>query len=146
MTPAQVFSREICQIIRTCFSQNTFQKITSVVFKKSHTWEEGGVHLRSSFWHLLMSFEKPEKSKFWKNEKKKKKVTLVYQKPQLWGSWDTELEFFCHFGPFFALYLPPRNNPDQKTNIWKNEKSIWRCHHFELEHQKTNDDHMKNGF
>ena len=27
---------------------------------KSHTYEEGGAHIRISFWHLLMSFEKPE--------------------------------------------------------------------------------------
>ena len=42
------------------------------VLKKSHTCEEGGAHLRISFWHLLMNFEKPQKSAFWKNEKKKK--------------------------------------------------------------------------
>ena len=66
------FPMKFAKFIRICFSQNTFRKIASVVFKKSHTWEEGGAHLRSSFWHLLMNFEKPEKSKFWKNEKKKK--------------------------------------------------------------------------
>ena len=27
--------------------------------KKSHTCEEGRAHLRISFWHLLMNFEKP---------------------------------------------------------------------------------------
>ena len=32
--------------------------------KKSHMCEEGGAHLRISFWHLLMNFEKPEKSEF----------------------------------------------------------------------------------
>ena len=40
--------------------------------KKSHTCEEGGAHLRIFLWHLLINFEKPEKSEFWKNEKKKK--------------------------------------------------------------------------
>ena len=34
--------------------------------------EEGGTHVRISFWHLLMNFEKPKKSEFWKNRKKKK--------------------------------------------------------------------------
>ena len=34
------------------------------VLQKSHTSEEGGAHLRISFWHLLMNFEKPEKSEF----------------------------------------------------------------------------------
>ena len=38
--------------------------------KKSHTYEEGGAHLRIFFWHLLMNFEKHEKSEFWENEKK----------------------------------------------------------------------------
>ena len=37
--------------------------------KKSHTCEEGGTHLRISFWHLLM-FEKPENQ----NVKKLKKI------------------------------------------------------------------------
>ena len=27
---------------------------------KSHTYEEAGAHIRISFWHLLMSFKKPE--------------------------------------------------------------------------------------
>ena len=31
--------------------------------EKSHRCE-GGAHLRISFWHLLMNFEKPEKSEF----------------------------------------------------------------------------------
>ena len=34
------------------------------LMKKSHTCEEGGAHLRISFWHLLMNFEKPKKSEF----------------------------------------------------------------------------------
>ena len=34
------------------------------VTEKSHTCEEGRAHLRISFWHLLMNFEKPEKSEF----------------------------------------------------------------------------------
>ena len=32
--------------------------------KKSHKCEEGGAHLRISFWHLLMNSAKPEKSEF----------------------------------------------------------------------------------
>ena len=34
------------------------------VLLKSHTCGEGGTHLRISFWHLLMNFEKPKKSEF----------------------------------------------------------------------------------
>ena len=44
--------------------------INKTAKKKSHTCEEGGAHLRISFWHLLMNFEKLEKSEFWENEKK----------------------------------------------------------------------------
>ena len=34
------------------------------VLQKSHTCEKGPAHLRISFWHLLINFEKPKKSKF----------------------------------------------------------------------------------
>ena len=79
------------------------------VLQKSHTCEEGGAHLRISFWHLLMNFEKPEKSEFWKNEKncwRYHHFIYVHQKPQLY-----EVQFlrygvrqsFWHFGPFFAF-------------------------------------------
>ena len=43
--------------------------------------------------------------------------------------------FFCHFGPFFALYPLPLQQP-RKPKFWKNG-SIWRCHHFKLVLQKT---------
>ena len=88
--------------------------------KKSHTCEEGGAHFRISSWHLLMNFKKPEKSEFWKNEKK---FTHVYQKPQ----WCTvpeiqsQNDFFCHFEPSFALlplYVLPlylTNNPENQN-------------------------------
>ena len=62
-----------------------WDKISHRLTKKSHTCEEGGAHLRISFWPLLMNFEKSEKSDF----RKKKKIcwrhhhfTHVYQKPQ----------------------------------------------------------------
>ena len=34
------------------------------VLQKSRTSEEGGAHLRISFWHLLTNFDKPKKSEF----------------------------------------------------------------------------------
>ena len=57
------------------------------VLQKSHTCEEGEAHLRFSFWHLLMNYEKAKNSGFWKIDKKKKiagdhHFTYVYQKPQ----------------------------------------------------------------
>ena len=45
--------------------------------------------------------------------------------------------FFCHFGPSFALLLSPPPNNQKKQNLKKNEKSIWRCHHFKLVQQKA---------
>ena len=50
---------------------NSFFKETKM-HEKLHTCEESGAHLRISFQHLLMNLEKPEKSEFWKNEKKQK--------------------------------------------------------------------------
>ena len=43
---------------------SNWDKISHSLIKKSHTREEGETHLRISFWHLLMNFEKPEKSDF----------------------------------------------------------------------------------
>ena len=44
------------------------------------------------------------------------------------GFWDMEGDRICsHFGPFFA-FLPP-NNPGNQ-NFEKNEKNVWRYHHF----------------
>ena len=55
-----------------------------------------------------------------------------------YSSWDMELDIiFCHFGPSFALLLSPPPNNQEKQNFEKNEKSIWRCHHFKLVQQKT---------
>ena len=43
---------------------SNWDKISPSLTKKSHTYEEGGAPLIISFWHLLMNFEKPEKSDF----------------------------------------------------------------------------------
>ena len=82
------------------------------VSQKWHTYEERGVHLRISFRHLLMNFEKPKKSEFCKNKIKKPwryhHFTQMYQKPQS-GTvpeiWSNTI-FFYYLGPFFALYCP----------------------------------------
>ena len=44
--------------------------------------------------------------------------------------------FFLILGHFCPLPPPPTNNPEHQ-NFEKNEKSIWRCHHFKLVQQKT---------
>ena len=76
---------------------------------KSHTCKEGRAHLRISFSHLLMNFEKPEKSEFWKNEKKlletlfytcvPKTTTISGTVPEI----QSETECFVILGHFFAL-------------------------------------------
>ena len=114
-----------------------FRILESRIFlKKSHTCKQGGAHLRISFWHLFMNFEKLEKSEFWENEKKKKKCwryhfTHVYQKPQSYEvhflGYGVRQIFFCHFGQFFALYSPTFLTT-QRTKIlkkWKKHPEIW---------------------
>ena len=83
------------------------------VLQKSHTSEEGGSHLRISFWHLLMNFENQKNQNFEKMEKKEMLEILLFYicvpKTTIRCSyWDTELHtFFCQLRPFFALYPPP---------------------------------------
>ena len=92
-----------------------------------------------------MNFEKPEKQKI---KKIAGDIIILHMSTKShnhmrYSSWDTEwwdnflLSF--HFGPFFAL-LPrhpkKKQKKNRKPNSWKNEKSIWRCHHFKLVQQK----------
>ena len=51
---------------------------THIKYQKSYTCEEDGAHLRISLWHLLMNFEKTEKSEFWKNENKLPEMSSFY--------------------------------------------------------------------
>ena len=46
------------------------------VLQKSYTCE-GAAHLRICFWHLLLNFEKPKKSEFWKKKKKNTGHTMT---------------------------------------------------------------------
>ena len=50
-----------------------------MMYYKNHTH---GAHLRISFWHLLMNFEKPKKSEFRKKEKKTNKQQQQQQQQQ----------------------------------------------------------------
>ena len=57
-----------------------------------------------------------------------------------YSSWDTKWDgIFCHFGPYFAFLTPspPKPNNLQNQNLKKNEKNIYRCHHFKLVLQKN---------
>ena len=100
---------------------------------KLYTCEEGGAHLRISFWHLLVNFEKPEKSEFWKMKKKKKcwryHFKHVHRKPQsyeVYGSWDIEWDkIFLSFWTIFCS--PPLSAPHLPTQKIKISKK-WKKH------------------
>ena len=94
-------------------------------YKKSHTCEEGGENLRTSFWHLLMNFEKPKKSDFWENEKVAGDIILHMctknHNHMRYSSWDTEWNrIFCHFGSFLPFHSPSLTTQKNKTlKKWK---------------------------
>ena len=108
--------------------------------KKSHTCEAGG-HTSENFFLAFID----ELWKTWKIRLEKMKkiagdiISHVYQKP-----WSYEVQFLRYrvrqkilwFWAIFAL-LTPSHLTTQKIKFWKNEKSIWRCHHFKLVQQKT---------
>ena len=51
---------------------------------------------------------------------------------------DTEWDdFFSFRAIFYPLNLPSPALQPRKPKFWKNEKNIWRCHHFKLVQQKT---------
>ena len=89
------------------------QNSVKFIFKKLNTSEEGGAHLRIAFWHLLMNFEKSEKSESRKNEKNcwlYNHFTHVYQKTTIiWGTAPeirSEISFFVILGHFLPFHLP----------------------------------------
>ena len=94
------------------------------VLKKSHTYEEGGAHLRISFWHLLMNFEKLAGDII---------ILQMCAKNHIkYSSWDMERDNF--FLSIWAIFWPLLPTPSKvldvnKPKFWKNEKSIWRRHH-----------------
>ena len=59
-------------------SSSIYKLKTLVTNKKSHTCEEGGAHLRTSFWHLLMNLKNKlllKKLLKWAN---KNKIILIF--------------------------------------------------------------------
>ena len=121
----KIFGVNLCNSV---FDNSNWDKISHSLTKKSHTCEEGGAHLRISFWHLLMNFEKPEKSEFWKNEKKLLDIfyTWVPKTTIIWGTYPeirNEMIFF-HFRPFFTLYpSPPLPYNPENQNFEKMKKT-----------------------
>ena len=72
------------------------------------------VHLRISFWHLLMNFEKPAKSQFWENEKQLLEISSFYTcAPKSTIIWDTVPEIQSKtviLGDFLPFTPPPSPN------------------------------------
>ena len=104
------------------FDNSNWGKISHSLTKKSHTYEEGGAHLRISFWHLLMNFGKAEKSDFWKNEDiywRYHHFTHVYQKPQSYEVQFLRYKVRQNFLSFWVIFCPfnplPRNNPENQN-------------------------------
>ena len=108
------------------------QRIKYVQSQENHT-REGGTHLRISFWHLLMNFEKKRKIRILKKWKKKlleisslytcvpKTIIISYEVQFLrYGVRQKFLVILGHFLPFTPL--PPLTT--QKTKILKK----WKKH------------------
>ena len=111
------------------------------VLQKSYTCE-GAAHLRICFWHLLLNFEKPKKSEFWKKKKKKywtyHDFTHVYRKPQSGKVPETRSDiFFLSFRAIFCHFPPPSLTPQKTKILKKRKKHLEICHHFKLVQQKT---------
>ena len=127
--------------------------------EKSHTCQEGGVHLRISFWHLLMNLKKQILLKqllkwankkqnnfniynvalFLKNKEKHLEIssfdTCVPKITIIWSTvpriWSATDRTVCHCGPLFAL-LPPSPIPPsyQNSRFWKNKKKCLEILYF----------------
>ena len=97
--------------------------------KKSHLC---GAHLRISFWHLLVNFEKPQKIESWKNEKKLLEISPFYicvpntKNHNQWGTvpeiWSGTI-FFVILGHLLPFYPLSPNNPENH-NFEKMKKAF----------------------
>ena len=107
-------------------NNSNWEKISHSLTKKLQPCEEGAAHLRISFWHLLMNFEKPKKLllKKWKNLleisscytcTKNHNHTRYSSRDKKWDG------IFCYIGSFFTL-LTPSPLRTQETKILKKYK------------------------
>ena len=103
-----------------------WDKISHSLTEKSHICEEGGTHLRISFWHLLMNFGKSKNQTFEKMKKFAGDIILHMctetHNHRRYNSWDMEWDnFFLLFWVISCPFNPlPSNNPENQ--IFKNEK------------------------
>ena len=57
---------------------SNWDKISHSFKKKAHTCEEGGAHLKISFWYLSINFEKPTNQTFEKLKKFAEEVIILH--------------------------------------------------------------------
>ena len=113
------------------------RSVVTCIFVKSHTCEENGAHLRISFCHSLMNFEKPGKSDFWKNEKnywRYHHFTHVYQKTQ---SYEIQFQRYGARQNFLPPPTPQHYQP-RKPKFGENEQIIWNVIILNLRNKKHN--------
>ena len=94
------------------------------------SWDtEHNRHKFLLFWAIFCPFTLlliTQKTKIWKIYKKPPgniillHMCTINEVHMMHGSWDIKRDrVFCHFGPFFALWL---SQQPQKSKFWKNEK------------------------
>ena len=86
-----------------------------------------------SFFALLPP-KQPENQNFEKMKKIQGDIIIshtcaINESHMIYGSWDMEhnRQIFFLFWTIFYPFLPQQ---PRKSKFWKNEKSIWTCHHF----------------
>ena len=90
--------------------------------------EKGGATSEFPFGIYWWTLKNPKNQNFEKMKKIAGDIIILHMCTKnhnhvRYSSWDTEWEFFCHFGPFFALLTPSRLTT-QKTKILKK----WKKH------------------
>ena len=94
-----------------------------MLYKKSHTWGRWGTPQN----FLLTFIHEPRLLKKWKKLLEISSFyTCVPKTTIMWGTVPeirSETEFFCHFGPFFALLTPSPPNNSENQNFEKMKKA-----------------------
>ena len=120
-------------------------KLTQKTYFQSEKEKSLG-HTWISFWHLLMKFEKPEKSEFWKNEKKITEDIIILHMCTKnnnllrCSSWDMEWDKKnCHSGSFFTIATPHHHQPTTtKTKILKTKNNQVMYAYLDMECNRHN--------